>query len=50
MAKLMDLRNGVFNQFLELFFIVFIDDILEYSKSEANYVDHLYNALQTLKD
>lgn len=30
--------------------IIFIDDILVYSKSEANHVDHLHIMLQALKD
>lgn len=30
--------------------IVFIDDILVYSKSDADHIDHLHLVLQTLKD
>ena len=33
-AAFMDLMNRVFNQYLDLFVIVFIDDILIYSRSE----------------
>jgi len=33
--------NGVFKQILDSFVIVFIDDILGYSKSEEEYADHL---------
>ena len=33
-ATFMDLMNRVFKQYLDLFIIVFIDDILIYSKSE----------------
>ena len=31
-AAFMDLMNKVFKQYLDLFFIIFIDDILIYSK------------------
>ena len=37
----MSLVNGVFNPFLDSFMIVIIDDILVYSKSEKDHVDHL---------
>ena len=46
----MDLINQVFKQFLDLFVIVFIDDILIYSKSEEDHANHLRIILQTLKD
>ena len=46
----MDLMNRVFHSFLDMFVIVFINDILVYSKSEADHVDHLRAVLQTLKD
>ena len=47
---LMDLMNQVFRNFLDLFVIVFIDDILVYSKSEEEHVDYLRVVLQTLMD
>ena len=37
----MDLMNRVFKKYLDMLVIVFIDDILVYSHSEHNYVDHL---------
>ena len=46
----MDLMNRVFKQYLDLFVIVFIDDILIYSRSEEEHASHLRDALHTLKD
>ena len=46
----MYLMNRVFNQYLDLFVIVFIDDILIYSRSEEEHASHLKLVLQTLKD
>ncbi|KAA3483477.1 DNA/RNA polymerases superfamily protein [Gossypium australe] len=46
----MDLMNRVFRQFLDRFVVVFIDDILIYSKNEAEHVEHLRVVLQTLRD
>ncbi|KAA0042475.1 ty3-gypsy retrotransposon protein [Cucumis melo var. makuwa] len=37
----MDLMNRVFKDFLDTFVIVFIDDILVYSKTEAEHDEHL---------
>ncbi|KAL0549303.1 hypothetical protein IC582_013784 [Cucumis melo] len=41
-AVFMDLMNRVFKDFLDTFFIVFIDDILIYSKTEAEHEEHLH--------
>ena len=49
-ASFMDLMNIVFKQYLDLFVIVFIDDILIYSRSEEEHASHLRVVLQTLKD
>ncbi|KAL0543865.1 hypothetical protein IC582_018970 [Cucumis melo] len=40
-AVFMDLMNRVFREFLDTFVIVFIDDILIYSKTEAEHEEHL---------
>ncbi|KAL0559143.1 hypothetical protein IC582_003733 [Cucumis melo] len=49
-AVFMDLMNRVFREFLDTFVIVFIDDILIYSKTEAEHAEHLRIVLQTLRD
>ncbi|KAA0053360.1 pol protein [Cucumis melo var. makuwa] len=49
-AVFMDLMNRVFREFLDTFVIVFIDDILIYSKTEAKHEEHLRMVLQTLQD
>ena len=46
----MDLMNRVFKQYLDLFVVVFIDDILIYSRSEEEHASHLRFFMQTLKD
>ncbi|KAL0536965.1 hypothetical protein IC582_025928 [Cucumis melo] len=46
----MDLMNRVFREFLDTFVIVFIDDILIYSKTEAEHEEHLRIVLHTLRD
>ena len=48
-AAFMDLMNRVFRPFLDRFVIVFIDDILIYSRSKADHVRHLRLVLQTLR-
>ncbi|KAA0036948.1 pol protein [Cucumis melo var. makuwa] len=44
-----DLMNRVFQDFLDSFVIVFIDDILIYSKTEAEHEEHLHQVLETLR-
>ena len=46
----MDLTHGVFQPYLDQFFVVFIDDILIYSQSEREHEDHLRVVLQLLRD
>ena len=46
----MDLMNRVFSPYLDRFVIVFIDDILVYSKSEKEHAKHLRLILQTLRN
>ena len=46
----MDLMNRVFKQFLDQFVILFIDDVLVYSKSEEEHEQHLRVVLQTLRE
>ncbi|KAL4017044.1 hypothetical protein IC575_024718 [Cucumis melo] len=48
-AVFMDLMNRVFKDFLDSFVIVFIDDILIYSKTEAEHKEHLHQVLETLR-
>ena len=49
-AAFMDLMNRVFKPFLDRFVIVFIDDILVYSRSKEEHVEHLRIVLQTLRE
>ena len=49
-AAFMDLMNQVFRPFLDQFVIVFIDDILVYSKSEEEHARHLRFVFQTLRE
>ncbi|XP_059639768.1 uncharacterized protein LOC132282163, partial [Cornus florida] len=49
-AVFMDLMNRVFREYLDQFVIVFIDDILVYSKSEKDHARHLRTVLQTLRE
>ena len=48
-AAFMDLMNRVFKPYLDNFVIVFIDDILIYSKSLEEHEHHLRTVLQTLR-
>jgi hypothetical protein len=46
----MCLMNGVFRDFLDKFVIVFLDDILIYSKTEEEHEKHLRMVLQVLRE
>ena len=45
----MDLMNRVFLSYLDSFVIVFIDNILVYSKNDGDHMDHLRVVLQVLR-
>jgi hypothetical protein len=49
-AIFMCLMNGVFQEYLDKFFIVFLDDILIYSKSEEENENHLRMVFQLLRE
>ena len=49
-AAFMDLMNRVFRPYEDQFVVVFIDDILVYSKSMEEHVYHLRTVLQTLRE
>jgi hypothetical protein len=49
-AFFMNLMNIVFMDYLDKFVVVFIDDILIYSQSEEEHVDHLRMVLQRLRE
>ena len=46
----MDLMHRVFQPYLDRFVVVFMDDILIYSKSEEDHKGHLRVVLQTLRE
>ena len=48
-AAFMDLMNRVFKPYLDKFLVVFIDDILIYSKIHVEHGEHLRIVLQTLR-
>ncbi|WRX25294.1 Reverse transcriptase domain - like 10 [Theobroma cacao] len=49
-AAFMDLMNRVFHPYLDKFVIVFIDDILIYSRDNDEHAAHLRIVLQTLRE
>ena len=49
LAAFMDLMNKVFKEYLDQFVIVFIDDVLVYSRSEDEYELHLRMVLDILR-
>ena len=46
----MNMMNKVFMEFLDKFVVVFIDDILVYSKNEEEHKEHLHLVLGKLKE
>ena len=49
-AYFMNLMNKVFMEFLDKFVVVFIDDILVYSKNEEEHKEHLRLVLEKLRE
>ncbi|WJX78668.1 hypothetical protein P8452_61863 [Trifolium repens] len=49
-AIFMAYMNRIFHSFLDKFVVVFIDDILVYSKNEEEHVEHLRLVLQVLRE
>jgi hypothetical protein len=50
LAFFLNLMNSVFMDYLDRFVVVLIDDILIYSQSEDEHVDHLRMVLQILRE
>ena len=46
----MDLMNRVFKRYIDMFVIIFVDDILIYSRNEEDHACHPRIVLQTLKE
>ena len=46
----MDMMNRIYQPYLDHFLVVFVDDILIYSKSQEEHGHHLHLALQTLRE
>jgi len=49
-ALFMDLMNWVFKPYLDKFVVVFIDDILVFSRSKEEHVEHPRTVLKTLEE
>jgi hypothetical protein len=50
LAYFMYMMNKVFMEYLDKFVMVFIDDILDYSRTEEEHEGHLRLVLQKLRD
>ncbi|KAL0394755.1 UNVERIFIED_CONTAM: Retrovirus-related Pol polyprotein from transposon.6 [Sesamum latifolium] len=46
----MDMMHHIFQPYLDQFVLIFIDDILVYSKSEEDHENHLRTVLQVLRE
>ena len=46
----MDMRNRIYRPYFDHFVVVFVDNILIYSKSREEHNHHLHMALQTLRE
>ena len=49
-ATFMRLMNSIFHEYLDKFVIIYIDDILVYSKTEEEHAEHLRLVLTRLRD
>jgi hypothetical protein len=49
-AYFMNLMNKVFMEYLDRFVVVFINDILVYSKNDSDHEEHLWMVLKKLQD
>jgi len=49
-AAFMDYMNRIFRPFLDKFVVVFIDDILIYSRTQEEHVEHLRLVLGVLRE
>ena len=49
-AYFMYLRNSIFMEELDIFVIIFIDDILIYSKTQEDHARHIHIVLQKLRE
>ena len=49
-AYFMNMMNKIFMEFLDKFVVVFIDDILVYSKTEEEHAEHLRIILEKLRE
>eukprot|EP00253_Pinus_taeda_P014098 PITA_14098 len=49
-ATFMCLMNSIFHQYLDRFVLIFIDDILVYSRTMEEHQEHLRKVLQTLRE
>ena len=49
-VEFMDLMHSVLQPYLDQFVVVFVDDILIYSKSEEEHEDYLRIVLQALRE
>ena len=49
LAVFMDLMNRVFSPFIDKFVVIFIEDILIYSKNEEEHAKYLRIVLRTLR-
>ena len=49
-AAFMDMMNMIYRPYLDQFVVVFVDDILIYSKGRAEHEQHFHLALQVLRE